>query len=117
MIHNRCHVKFFHQNITQASSKTQNLYHLFVSCQTSITQFLSKRVQREVDTKTPLDYNTLLDGIAGVSIPKNTICSYTLAPHRAIPAEKDETRLLIRAVETDFVRPRNTPFDVYYQKL
>jgi len=104
------------QNITQAHKRTPNLYHLFVSGETSITQFLSQHVQRDVDEKTPPDYKTLLQGIEGTSIPKNTICSYTLAPHRAIPAKKNETRLLIRAVETDFVRPRNSPFEVYYQK-
>ena len=104
------------QNITHAAQKTRNIYHLFLSGETSITQFLSKRVQRDVDEHTPPDYDALLQGIGGVSIPKNTICSYSIAPHRAIAAKKQEFRLLIRAVETDFIRPRNTSFQVYYQK-
>lgn len=104
------------QNITHASRRRQNLYHLFLSGTTSITQFLSERIQCDVDEHRPPDYNALLQGASGVSIPIHTICSYSLAPHRAIVAQKEETRLLIRAVETDFVQPRNMPFQVYYQK-
>lgn len=102
------------QNILKASD--DNLYHLFVSGQGCLTQFLPFSVERELDINMTPNYNVLFQGIEGTFIPSNTICTYRKAPHRASRAQFDETRLLIRAVETNYLRPRNRFFDVYYER-
>lgn len=102
------------QNIIDAQ-QANNIYHIFLCSQSCLTEFLPYPVERDVCPDSILDYNMLFSGIEGVSIPSNTICTYSVAPHRARAAAKKETRLLIRAVETNHILPRNRSFQVLYK--
>ena len=68
----------------------QQANNIFVCSQSCLTEFLPHPVERDVCPDSILDYNMLFSGIEGVSIPSNTICTYSVAPHRACAARQKE---------------------------
>lgn len=86
--------------------------HLFLagSC---MTQFLKKDLELDIEDERP-NYDRLLKNFESelekrYAIPY-TVCSYGRALHRARPAVKRETRLLIRVTESDIISPSNKKF-------
>lgn len=90
--------------------------HIFLagSC---MTQFIKDDIELEIDSDRP-NYDRILESV-NFELEKRfvipyTVCSYGRALHRAKPAVKDETRILIRVTESDIIAPTNSKFSPTY---
>ena len=104
-------------NINPLSKGMPEFNHLFISNDNSATEFLSTEFVMNIDDPNQrIDFNKVLCNQAGTKIEAGKFYTYSRHPHRATPAVKNGSRLLIRITEIDKILAPIMNFKVTYTK-